>query len=532
MYAIVLASINAKWIHPSLALRLLKANLGELEERCEILEFALRQPLEQQLEAILAARPRILGLSVSIWNHRATLELLKVLEAASGARPDSSTPLVVLGGPEVSFLPEKAEIFRHADYVIQGEGEQAFPLLCGTILAGKKPAEKFIHAEPVDITSSLFDPAYRLYTDEDLKHKLCYVESSRGCPFGCRFCLSPAESRGKVREFPLKPFLANMESLLHRGVKTFKFLDRSFNVNIARAISIIEFFLKHTDEFSEIHFEMTPSLFPRELVEAMSRFPPGKLRLEIGIQTLNSNTAAIINRAGNTEEGPACLRMLREKTGALIHADLIAALPGEDFSSFAAGFDRLWLALTAGSLPAAGFEIQPGILKLLPGSSLARVDAQAAEGGAVQPTSLRSRPGTFRQANESERKSPSGGTYPYGIHFQAEAPYEAVSTAALPETELDAIKNFARFWERIVNRNLFPDLAPLLFPPGKPVFYPFMELSHFLLARFGRNWGIDRKDLRKALEDFCSVLSSAPAGYAGKPLNFFQSLSVHNVGTL
>lgn len=474
MRDIVLASINAKWIHPSLALRLLKANLGELEERCEILEFALRQPLEEQLEAIIAARPRILGLSVSIWNHRATLELLKALEAAYGAGPDSSAlPLVVLGGPEVSFLPENAEIFRHAGYVIQGEGERAFPVLCGGILAGKKPAGKFIRAEPVDITSPFFDPAYRLYTDEDLKRKLCYVESSRGCPFGCRFCLSPAESRGRVREFPLEPFLANMESLLRRGVKTFKFLDRSFNVNIARAVAIMEFFLEHTDEFSEIHFEMTPSPLPRKLVEAMSRFPPGKLRLEIGIQTLNGNTAAIINRAGNTEEGPACLRMLREKTRALIHADLIAALPGEDFSSFAEGFDRLWLALTSGSPSATDFEIQPGILKLLPGTFLPeRADT-------------------------------------YGIRFQAEAPYEAVSTAALPEAELDAIKNFARFWERIVNRGPFPDLAPLLFPPGKPVFYAFMELSRYLLDRFGRNWGIDRKDLRGALEDFYSRRSAA-----------------------
>ncbi|MDR1445533.1 MAG: B12-binding domain-containing radical SAM protein [Treponema sp.] len=503
MSAIVLASINAKWIHPSLALRLLKANLGELEEHCEILEFALRQSPDERLAAILAARPRILGLSVSIWNHRPTLELLKALEAGAGARPDSSVlPLVVLGGPEVSFLPEDAEIFRHAGYVIRGEGEQVFPVLCGDILAGKKPAEKFIHAEPADITSPLFDPAYRLYTDKDLKHKLCYVESSRGCPFGCRFCLSPAESRGKVREFPLEPFLANMESLLRRGVKTFKFLDRSFNVNIARAVSIIEFFLKHTDEFSEIHFEMTPSLFPRELVEAMSRFPPGKLRLEIGIQTLNSNTAAIINRAGNTEEGLACLRMLRGKTGALIHADLIAALPGEDFSSFAAGFDRLWLALTAGSLSATGFEIQPGILKLLPGSSLARDNAQEAEGSLNAAQRLQIQPASLCSQGE--------GTHPYGMHFRAEAPYEAVSTAALSETELDAVKNFARFWELIVNRGPFPDLAPLLFPPGKPVFYHFMELSRFLLARFGRNWGIDRKDLRNALEDFCSLPSSAP----------------------
>jgi hypothetical protein len=165
--------------------------------------------------------------------------------------------------------------------------------------------------------------------------------------------------------------------------------------------------------------------------------------------------------------------MLREKTRALIHADLIAALPGEDFSSFAEGFDRLWLALTSGPPSATGFEIQPGILKLLPGTFLLE------------------------------------GADTYGIRFQAEAPYEAVSTAALPEAELDTIKNFARFWERIVNRDPCPDLAPLLFPPGKPVFYAFMELSRYLLGRFGRNWGIDRKDLRGALEDFYSRRSAS-----------------------
>jgi hypothetical protein len=135
---IILSTINAKWIHPSLALRLLKANLRALEFRCEILEFALRQPLAEKTDPILAARPRILGISVSIWNHTATLELLDALDSAwadegvpGGAAP---RPVIVLGGPEASFLQPDAALFRYANYVIRGEGEIAFRELCARIL--------------------------------------------------------------------------------------------------------------------------------------------------------------------------------------------------------------------------------------------------------------------------------------------------------------------------------------------------------------------------------------------------------------
>jgi radical SAM superfamily enzyme YgiQ (UPF0313 family) len=137
---ITLATINAKWIHPSLALRLLKANLGSLKEQCEILEFALRQPMKEKVGPLLAAQPRILGFSVSIWNHLATMELLKTLEKewlANGYDENlRQRPVVVLGGPEVSWLPEEAAIFRYADFVIRGEGEESFRTLCHEILHG------------------------------------------------------------------------------------------------------------------------------------------------------------------------------------------------------------------------------------------------------------------------------------------------------------------------------------------------------------------------------------------------------------
>ena len=490
MPEILLVTINAKWIHPSLALRLLKANLGNHEENCEILEFALRQPLAEKTEPVLARQPRLLGLSVSIWNHLATLELLEELETKwAGERP-----LVVLGGPEVSWLPEDAEIFRHADYVIRGEGEESFRLLCDKVFdpGFPRPAGKntvFINRgeTPADVES--IASAYHLYTDEDLQKKLCYVEASRGCPFGCEFCQGGTK---KVREFPLESFLASMGTLIDRGGRNFKFLDRTFNLDIARAQKIMEFFLDRIiaritaritapgkgDGIENrplcVHFEMVPGRFPPELKELISRFPPGTLRLEVGIQTLNTMTAALIHRPdispnNKIENELDNIKFLCAETNAILHVDLIAGLPGEDMASFGRGFDRLWQIMSG---TGRNFEIQLGILKCLPGTPIIRrIEA-------------------------------------YRMRYSPTPPYEVIETGVLSGTDLGKIKNFARFWESIVNRHSFPDLTPRLLPPGEPCFGAFMELSDKLLENFGRNWGIERTALGTYLSSYLAMQKS------------------------
>jgi len=454
---IILTTINAKWIHPSLALRLLKANLGDLEPNCEIIEFNLRQPLREKTEPLLAAKPKILGISVSIWNHLATIELLEALEKEwiSAAKP-----VIVLGGPEVSHLPADAEIFMFADHVIRGEGEIAFRQLCENILY--KPLAETQGRRGRGEEEESLKSAYHLYSDEDVAKKLIYVESSRGCPFKCDFCQSSLDE--KAYEFPLEPFLAEMDTLIQRGVKTFKFLDRSFNTNIKRALKIINFFLSKVKQKPfTVHFEMVPSLFPDELIDALSRFPPGTLRLEIGIQTLNPEVSARINRPSNPDKELETLRLLIEKTSAIIHADLIAGLPGEDIESFGNGFDRLWLALNGGCLssePADNTafsghhrtEIQLGILKFLPGTPV------------------------LRHCKD------------WKVLFNPLPPYEIVENATISARDLFRLKNFARFWVQIADRGLIK-------LENRAVFNKFLAFSDELYAHFGRNWGIDKADL-------------------------------------
>ncbi|MDR2470629.1 MAG: hypothetical protein LBD09_00790, partial [Treponema sp.] len=522
MAAIVLATINAKWIHPSLALRLLKANLdggpgSSLADEgaagciidCTILELALRQSLKEKTAALLEASPAILGFSVSIWNHQATEELLGALEAAWETRHETGQarrppPVIVLGGPELTFLPRDTPLFDHADFVLRGEGEEVFPRLCRAILEDRDRAKKtwgrFIDAPAADL-AELKSP-YGLYTEEDLGQKLIYVESSRGCPYTCAFCQSavkPAAGNSPpVREFPLEPFLAGLEELLDRIVRreqtgkappprTIKFLDRSFNLRLPRALSILEFCLAKTEAARrtgvslEFHFELVPSLFSPELGAALARFPPGSLRLEAGVQSLNPRTRGLIQRVSSPEGELETLRFLRTRTAAAVHADLIAGLPGEDLASFGEGFDRLWIALgaedSAAEIPAnddsaaghtAPREIQPGILKCLPGTPI----RDMADRGA------------------------------FTVEYRRTAPYEVIATESLSRADMDRIKNFARLWELIVNRRAFPDLLPRIAPPGKPVFWSFMELSRRLFDLFGRNWGIPKDQLREAAEGF------------------------------
>ena len=440
---ILIAAINARHSHASMGARCLLANMGDLRAQTELAEFTIQQSAAEIAAEIAARNPRIIGLGVYIWNAARVAELLPRLSQLL------QQVKCVLGGPEIT------ESTAGDHVVILGEGDLAFPALCRDLLAGR-PVERMVRP-PLPDLAQVHLP-YDEYTDVDLAHRLLYVESSRGCAMRCDYCVSANDE--SVRFFPMPALLAAFDKLLARGARQFKFCDRSFNLDIPRAVEILSFFLERIPRFPGLflHFEMLPDRFPAELREILARFPPRSLQLEIGLQSFNPAVLDTIRRPQNLDRAADNLRFLRDHTHAFLHADLIAGLPGETPESFAAGFDRL-VAL-------GHHEIQLGILKKLPGAPIARHDDE------------------------------------FAMRYNPAPPYEIQSTRDWPADHLARTARFAHWWDAVVSSNRFLAAAPLIWEKSPSVFGAFMKFSDWLGARFPQEHGVPLPDLVEAVFDF------------------------------
>lgn len=426
MSTIVLATLNARYHHASLGLRYLAANMGEHEQNTQIMEFILQNRPEEVIESILAAQPKIVGFGVYIWN---VVEITRVVALLKCVAPEI---IVVLGGPEVSYEFEQQEIVRLADYVITGWGDISFPKLCRELLQKRPQAQKIIAG--LQPALSEIKLPYALYNDNDIANRTLYVEASRGCPFKCEFCLSSLDKTAWA--FDLDLFLGEMAKLYDRGARQFKFVDRTFNLNIKASARILKFFLERLDDKLFVHFEVIPDHLPDQLKELILRFPAGSLQFEVGIQTFNPEVQARISRKQDTTKTEENLRWLRHESQAHVHVDLIIGLPGEDMASFAQGFDRL-VALKQQ-------EIQVGVLKRLRGTNIIR------------------------------------HTETYDMRYTPHAPYTVLATDCIDFATMQRLVRFARYWDLIANSGRFPQTLPLLL--GDSPFAHFMAFSDWLYA--------------------------------------------------
>lgn len=441
---IILFAVNARYAHTSFGARYLLANMGDLRPRARLLEYDLRKTPEEIAEEILAANPRIAAAGVYIWNHGRVRRVFEIL------RERNPGIVVIVGGPELIAVRECPS---WADHVITGEADIEFGRLCSSILNGEKSARVIPAVSPDPSSLSL---PYAEYTNEDLLNRIIYVETSRGCPCRCEYCISSLDVR--LRNFPREAVFREMDNLLARGVRQFKFVDRAFNADIRSACGILDFFLSKITPRLRLHLEMMPDRFPMELRERISAFPPGALHLEIGIQTFNEEVAARIKRRTDFALAQENLVWLREKTGALIHADLIAGLPGETMDSIAAGFDRL--------VKLRPHELQFGILKKLPGAPIARHDAE------------------------------------WKMIYRSEPPYDILENSSLSREQIEKLKRFAKFWDLFYNRGNFPRFMHLLLGKSESPYAEFMSFSEWLTGRLGRVSGIPQLDLYAAAMDY------------------------------
>ncbi len=419
----VLCTLNARYIHAALGLRYLLANMGPLQDVTVLREFTIARDPAQIVQSLLdtlgpavQGQCQVLGFGVYIWNVTETCAVLRLLRQQ---RPQLR---IVLGGPEVSHEWEQQDIVALADHVITGWGDVSFPKLCQALLHGPQPLMKVIAGEQPALDTLVLPYAY--YSDADLAHRVLYVEASRGCPFKCSFCLSSLDKTAWA--FDLDRLLAALDDLFARGARTFKFVDRTFNLKIDASVRILQFFLDRLPAAGPaglfVHFEVIPDHLPQRLQQMIAQFPAGVLQFEVGIQSFNPAVQQTISRRQDNTRTEANLRWLVGHSQAHLHADLIFGLPGEDLRSFAAGFDRL---------QALGpHEIQLGVLKRLRGTPIGKLGAE------------------------------------HGMLYDHTPPYTVRQTAVVSAQQLQAFVRLARYWDLVANSGRFRRSLELLLGSG------------------------------------------------------------------
>ncbi len=435
---VIVCSINSKYIHSSLAPWCLAGGLEKYAKGIEyqVVEGTINEKIDDVFIRLPLDKCDLIGFCTYIWNKDFVLKLCNLIKNKYDVK-------IVLGGPEVSYNAKEILENYNIDYIISGEGELPFAQLCSGEreenikgLCYRKNNEIII-SEPNTPCDEPPSPYVDKYF-ENLNGRIAYIETSRGCPYRCAFCLSGR--CGGVRFFDLEESKKRIEKLANSGTKTVKFIDRTFNADRKRAKEIFSFIIdnygKKLPQGVCFHFEIEGELIDKETIKILKNAPAGAIQLEVGIQSFNPKTLEYINRKTNLEKLTSNIKALVELGNIHIHIDLIAGLPYEDLNSFEYSFNKAY-GLNAHML-------QFGFLKMLHGSDM----------------------------RENIEK--------YKCEFSKDAPYEVISTQWLSTKEIEIMHTCEDVFDKMYNSSRFKRTCKYITDVIGNPFKTFLDFSTYL----------------------------------------------------
>lgn len=464
MKKVVLAALNAKYIHSNLALRYLSRFQDNNKKHNVVTrEFTINQRLDFIAEELFRLQPDVILFSAYIWNVELLRQLCPLLKKIL---PDC---ILGFGGPEVSY--ESEAFLREnpaVDIVLRGEGEIVFSKLLDHLdfgvpasleeigsLTFRKGEEIVSTMQEAPLDLALLPFPYE--TDfSDVENQIIYYESSRGCPYSCGYCLSSVEQG--VRFVPLEKVLPDLQKFLDAGVRQVKFIDRTFNCRKSHAMAIWKYLHEHDNGVTNFHFEMTADLIDQETIDFLKTVRKGLFQFEIGVQSTNPHTIQAINRNVDFEKLSGIVKQMKEGGNIHQHLDLIAGLPYEDYASFGRSFNDVY-----GLEPE---QLQLGFLKVLKGSML------------------------HQKQND------------FNIVYHDTAPYEVLTTHMLSFADTLRLKYIEEMVEIYYNSGKFLHTLAYLVPLYESPFAFFEALSQFWLAEGCQYKSLSKLGLCDVLWDF------------------------------
>lgn len=356
---VLLTTLNAKYIHTNLAIRLLYG-LNREHEGLEWKEFGIKEDADKI--ASFCAPFDVVAFSCYIWNITPTLEVARRMKALN------PSVKILLGGPEVSYEWEQVIALDHVDHIITGEGEipfreflQHYPnveAVPGLVFKKEGKVHHNPEAAPFDLKELAELMPYRYDDPAQLAGKVLYMETSRGCPYKCEFCLASLDN--KVRYLPDASIKATLLFMMQHG-RVIKFLDRTFNIKRDFTIGIFKFILEHYRPGNVFQFEITADILHPDIIAFINeQAPAGLFRFEIGIQTVNQKANLEVSRKQNFEKTKKIIQSLSGKVE--MHLDLIVGLPLDRWEDIRFSIEEVFKLFAP--------ELQLGFLKFLKGTPL------------------------------------------------------------------------------------------------------------------------------------------------------------------
>lgn len=455
---IVLVGINSKYIHSNLAIRYLKTYTEDLNYDCIIKEFSINDIDDHIIERIMEENADIVAFSCYIWNMEFIKRISNVIKLIN---PKIE---ILYGGPEVTYNAKKFLEENCGEYLIEGEGEVTFKNFVKYKLKEKNINEikglyykqnNEVKFNGISENINMNDLKFPYIKEDDMENKIIYYESSRGCPFKCKYCLSSVTNG--VRFLDVERVKKELKYFVDNDIKLIKFVDRTFNCN-KKYTKEIWSYLCNLETDSTFHFEIAADLLTDEEIEILNNAPKGRLQLEIGVQTTNIDVLHNINRVIKFENLKEKVLEIGKNKNVGQHLDLIAGLPGESFESFKKSFNDVYSVRPD--------QLQLGFLKLLKGS-LMRIEAEK-----------------------------------WGIVYSPYAPYEILKNNDLSYKELLKLKKVEEMLDKYYNSARFKNVIEFLVTKYCSAFDLYYDLSEFFEEKGYFDKKINTLEYYKALIDF------------------------------
>lgn len=457
----LITTLNSKYIHKSLSLRLLYVATKEHHD-VDFVEYTIKEDINKIITDIISRQVEIIAFSVYIWN----VDLIK--EICIKLKEINSDLIIIIGGPEVSYEIDYFLDNYHLDYLISGEGEVAFKQLLDCLENNEKVDIQGISTKtrrdyrqtlPVDLNYlESLDSPYILQRDlKDMSKRILYFETSRGCPYQCQYCLSSLEKG--LRFFSLEYLKKQLDLLMATNVRTIKLLDRSFNAKTEHALAILEHIFNHYRPGVQFQFEINGDVLDQRIIDYINQYAPeGLLRFEIGIQSTYEPTNEIVKRYQDFKRLSEVIKQLQTNRKIDFHLDLIAGLPLENLQRFAQSFDDVFRFYPK--------ELQLGFLKLLRGTSLRR------------------------EANK------------YGYVYDQNPPYELISSNDLTKEDIAKIHLAEEMLEKFWNSGKMPLTMSAVIKRQESPFYFFLDLGNYYLEHQFKMFKFQNDELFMYLDQY------------------------------